>query len=121
MVADALQRLDGHQYLLGDWVVMPNHVHLVVWPLPNVTLSTILKGRKQYTATQANRILGRIGERFWQPESYDHWIRNDTEKARISRYIRMNPVKAGLCRDAEDWRWGSAWRGNAPLTDQPGS
>jgi hypothetical protein len=37
--------------------------------------------------------------------------RNDDEKARIRRYIRNNPVKAGLCRAAEEWRWGSAWPG----------
>lgn len=110
MIADALQHFHERQYLLDDWVIMPNHVHLIVWPMPNVTLSEILKGRKQFTATQANRILGRTGETFWQPESFDHWIRDDEEKSRIRRYVRANPVKAGLCATAEDWRWSSAWR-----------
>ena len=46
-----------------------------------------------------------------EPESYDHWIRNDEERARIGEYIRRNPVKVGLCVEPEDWRWSSAWRG----------
>ena len=75
-------------YQLDAWVVMPNHAHLILWPMPNFTLSEILKGREQFTATQANRILGRTGETFWQAESFDHWIRNDAEKSRIRRYIR---------------------------------
>ena len=111
MIADALRHFHGQQYLLDDWVVMPNHVHLVLWPMPNFTLSEILKRRKRHTARQANLILGRTGETFWQRESYDHWIRNDDEKARIRRYIRMNPVKAGLCKTPEDWKWSSAWPG----------
>jgi REP element-mobilizing transposase RayT len=108
MVSNALLHCDGEQYVLDDWVVMPNHVHLVLWPMPNSTLSEILKGRKQFTATHANRILARAGEAFWQPESFDHWIRNDAEKARIRRYVRWNPVKAGLCERPEQWPWGSA-------------
>ena len=111
MVAEALRHFHGDYYLLDDWVVMPNHVHTILWPMPNFTLSEILKSRKRHTARQANLILGATGETFWQPESYDHWIRNDEEKARIRRYIRMNPVKAGLCKAPEDWKWSSAWPG----------
>lgn len=108
-VADALRYHHGRQYHLDDWVVMPNHVHVILWPMPNFTLSEILRSRKRHTARQANLMLGRTGETFWQRESYDHWIRNDDEKARIRRYIRMNPVKAGLCRAPENWKWSSAW------------
>ena len=123
MVAEALRHFHGDYYLLDDWVVMPNHVHTILWPMPNFTLSEILKSRKRHTARQANLILGATGEMFWQPESYDHWIRNDEEKARICRYIRMNPVKAGLCKAPEDWKWSSAWPGwqnaDASPTQQP--
>ena len=111
LVAEALHYFHGQEYLLDSWVVMPNHVHVILWPMPNFTLSEILRSRKRHTARQANLILGRTGETFWQPESYDHWIRNDEEKARIRRYIRMNPVKAGLCKAPEDWKWSSAWPG----------
>ena len=111
LIAEALQYFHGEQYLLDEWVVMPNHVHVVLWPMPNFTLSDILKSRKRHTARQINLILGRTGETFWQRESYDHWIRNDGEKSRIRRYIRMNPVNAGLCKAPEDWKWSSAWPG----------
>ncbi len=111
MMAEALRHFHNEQYLLDDWVVMPNHVHVILWPMPNFTLSEILKSRKRHTARQANLILGRTGATFWQRESYDHWIRDDGEKARIRRYIRMNPVNAGLCGSPEDWKWSSAWRG----------
>ena len=110
MVAEALHYKHGSQYLLDDWVVMPNHVHLIIWPMPNHTLSEILCSRKRHTARQANLLLSRTGEAFWQPEAYDHWIRNDEEKTRIRRYIRNNPVKAGLCSSPEDWPWSSASR-----------
>ncbi len=111
MATDALLHFHSQQYILDDWVIMPNHVHLVLWPKPNFSLSEILKSRKQFIATQANRLLGRTGERFWQVESFDHWIRDEAEMNRIRRYIRANPVKAGLCVSPEEWRWGSAWRG----------
>jgi REP element-mobilizing transposase RayT len=111
MVAKALLHFHGVQYLLQEWVVMPNHVHLLLWPMPNHTLSEILRSRKRHTARQANLLLGRTGESFWQPETFDHWVRDDDEKARIRRYIRNNPVTAGLCARPEDWRWSSAWPG----------
>jgi hypothetical protein len=81
----------------------------VVWPMPNHLLGDILKSWKQFTSRRAKRLLGLGKEPFWQPESYDHWIRNDEEKARISRYVANNPVTAGLCVRPEDWRWSSAW------------
>ena len=110
-VVEALRYFHEKQYLLDDWVVMPNHVHAILWPMPNFTLSEILRGRKTYTAREANLILGTARKTFWQRESYDHWIRNNEEKAGIRRYIRMNPVKAGLCPAPEDWKWSSAWPG----------
>ena len=111
MVSEALGHFHGRQYLIDDWVIMPNHVHLIIWSMPNYTLSFILQRRKQFTATEANRILGKTGESFWQTESFDHWMRDEAEKTRIRQYIRANPVKAGLCAKPEEWPWGSAWGG----------
>jgi REP element-mobilizing transposase RayT len=110
MVAGALRHFHGEHYLLDEWVVMPNHVHLVLWPMPNFTLSEVLRSRKRHTARQANLLLGSTGQPFWQRESYDHWIRDEAEKSRIRRYVRMNPVKAGLCQQPEEWPWSSASR-----------
>lgn len=107
-VCEALLYFHEKEYLLDEWVVMPNHIHLILWPMPNLTLSEILQSRKSRTAREANRLLDRTGQPFWQHESYNHWIRNDDEKARIRRYIRNNPVSAGLCASPEDWKWGNA-------------
>jgi putative transposase len=111
LVSDAIRFFDGERYRLDAWVVMPNHVHVVFWPLPNHTVSQLVKSWKQYTATRANRILNRVGGTFWQPEPFDHWIRDDDEHARCCRYVHQNPVKAGLCAAPEDWQWSSAWPG----------
>lgn len=109
LVADALRHFHSSRYLLHEWVIMPNHVHAIVWPMPNFLLGDILKSWKQFTSRRARKILALAPEQpFWQTESYDHWIRNDQEKARITRYIRNNPVSAGLCKQPDDWDWSSA-------------
>jgi REP element-mobilizing transposase RayT len=111
MVADALRFFDGQRYRLDAWVVMSNHVHAVLWPMPNHSLSEIVQSWKRFTAREANKILQRTGQTFWQPEAFDHWIRDDGEHARCCRYVVNNPVKARLCAAPEDWKWSSAWRG----------
>jgi REP element-mobilizing transposase RayT len=85
---------------------MPNHVHVVLEPkaeLPRVTKSV-----KGFTARKCNEILERTGERFWQDESYDHWVRSDRELQKIIAYIVRNPVRAGLADSIENWPWSSA-------------
>ena len=62
---------------------------------------------KGYTAREANKILGRTGQPFWQKESYDHWVRDSAELQRIRRYIERNPVKGGLVSRVEDYPWSS--------------
>ena len=110
LVTGVICHFHEQRYVLGAWVVMPNHVHAVVWPMPNNLLSDIVRNWKGYSAREANRILGRTKTPFWQREPFDHWIRNDVERDRICRYIINNPVKAGLCKTPEAWRWSSAWR-----------
>jgi REP element-mobilizing transposase RayT len=111
LVAEAIRFFDAQRYQLRAWVVMPNHVHVVFWPAPNHTVTSIVRTWKQFTAVRANRILKRAGKPFWQPESYDHWIRDDEEHLRCCKYVRNNPVRAGLCRLPEEWKWSSAWPG----------
>ncbi len=95
-------------YELRDYVVMPNHVHLLIKPFsPLARITRVIKG---FTARKANKILQRTGKPFWQDESFDHWVRSDSEFERIVRYIENNPVAAGLVGKAEDWHWSSAGR-----------
>lgn len=105
--AQALERFSLHAF-----VVMPNHVHLLV--TPHVPLAQITKTLKGFTAKQANRMLRLTGKPFWQGESYDHLVRDQEGSARISFYIEQNPVRAGLVREADQYRWSSAgwatWR-----------
>jgi REP element-mobilizing transposase RayT len=94
-------------YELYAWVVMSNHVHLLIRLL--VKPAEAFRRVKGRTARAANLALCRTGEPFWQAESYDHWVRNETEMTRIVRYIETNPVTAGVVDRAEDYRWSSAW------------
>ena len=96
-------------YGLRSWVIMPNHVHILIDPM--VGLSRITKAIKGFSARRANEILGRAGQPFWQDESYDHWVRNPRETQKIVRYIEGNPVAAGLAEKPEDWKWSSGWAG----------
>ena len=92
---------------LGPHVLMPNHVHVLL--LPHVPPPRLLQSLKGTSAREANRVLGRSGEAFWQRESYDHWVRSEAEWKRIAAYIENNPVRVGLVRSAEEYRWSSAW------------
>ncbi len=107
---------------LHAYVVMANHVHALLEP--RASLARIMKTVKGYTARRANRILGRDGKRFWQDESFDHWIRDEAEFARVVRYIEHNPVKAGLVSRPPDWPWSSACRTDlqvCPLCSRQGA
>jgi REP element-mobilizing transposase RayT len=93
-------------YELYAFVVMANHVHVLIHP--HVDPSRLLKSLKGATAREANKLLGRTGEPFWQKESYDHWVRGHAEFERIRVYIENNPVKAGLVKAPEQYLWSSA-------------
>jgi putative transposase len=95
-------------YRLSAYVVMSNHVHILIWP--RTFLSKITKSIKGYTARECNKILLRTGENFWQDESFDHAVRSEDQFWRIKRYIEQNPVNAGLVNDSAEWPWSSAGR-----------
>ncbi len=99
------------RYQIHAFVVMPNHVHLLV--TPQVNARQWLGPLKGFTASQANRLLGRSGP-CWQDESYDHLVRNDREFAKIINYVEQNPVRAGLVESPEEYPWSSAAPGRSP-------
>jgi REP element-mobilizing transposase RayT len=92
-------------YDLHAWVVMPNHVHVVIQPHGH--LSDTMRWLKAATANRANRILNRRGD-FWQREYYDRWVRSGDELRSIVRYVEWNPVTAGFVPLPEKWLWSSA-------------
>jgi type I restriction enzyme R subunit/putative DNA methylase len=99
-------------------VVMPNHVHALL--LPKVSPARLLGGLKGSTAREANQVLGRTGQPFWQAESYDHWVRDAREFEKIVAYIENNPVTAGLVARPDDHRWSSAAGTRARATSTSG-
>ncbi len=113
VVMEALHRFDQHLYDLIAYCIMSNHVHILIdtnQQLPedvepqdfeNVDykpLQVIMKRIKGPSAIYANRVLQRKG-RFWQKESYDHYVRNNAALARITLYILNNPIKAGIVKE----------------------
>lgn len=125
LVVDSLFFHSDKLYNLLAYVVMSNHVHVLLHPLKveesdqnqavedaepqYVLLRNITKSLKGYTAWKANQILARTGQTFWQTESFDHWVRNQAEMERIIDYIESDPVRSELVAKPEDWRWSSAW------------
>jgi REP element-mobilizing transposase RayT len=106
LTEDALRFFDGQRYQLQAWVVMPNHVHLLVdvWETP---LAELVKSWKSFVARKANKLLGRSGE-FWEREYLDTVIEDDGHRRTAVRYIENNPTKAKLVLDPKDWLWSSA-------------
>lgn len=123
VIADAikqeLHRFNGEFYDLLAYCIMPNHVHILIdtsLQLPDSfdhadleslnykPLDVIMKRIKGPSAVTANRLLGRHGK-FWQRESYDHFVRNERELNNIMRYILENPVKVGWVAHWQDWAY----------------
>ena len=91
---------------MQGWVVMPNHVHLVV-DVRDVPLVKLINGWKGRSSREANKLLGRRGA-FWKEDYYDTLIRDEAHLKRAIRYTEQNPVKAYLARTAREWPWSSA-------------
>jgi REP element-mobilizing transposase RayT len=95
IVANVLHFFDGTRYQLGEWVVMPNHVHVIFQTNDEWTPTQILHSWKSYSAKRINEHRKSRGQ-LWQHESYDRIVRSASELSRIEQYIRSNPGKAGL-------------------------
>lgn len=95
IVADSLLKFDSDRYELTDFVVMPNHVHLMAAFAHEEGMLEQCTSWKHYTATQINRRIGKSGS-FWQQDGFDRLIRNEKEFEKIRRYIADNGKYAGL-------------------------
>jgi REP element-mobilizing transposase RayT len=102
-VAEALRKFDGVRYRLKAYSIMPNHVH-VLFEVGNVPMAKLVQGWKGASARAANLVLGRTGA-FWQQDYWDTFMRDGEHEERTVRYIRNNPVKAGLVGEWEQWPW----------------
>ena len=135
IVIDNWQHFDGQRYRLLAWVVMPNHVHVLIETLPGWPLDSILHSWKSYTSKRILALLendrpagrqrslageppalpggppavpGRQAQQLWQREYWDRCVRDERHYAAVIDYIHHNPVKAGLAPTPEAWPFSSA-------------
>ena len=103
------------KYKLYAFVIMPDHVHLLLQPLEKTnnsfySLAEILHSIKSYSANQINNMHKNTGKmpvppRVWLDENYDRIIRDSKEFQEKMNYIINNPVKANLVETANDYKW----------------
>jgi len=99
---ECIKRGDGIYYALIAAIVMPDHVHLLLTPHKEYSLSRVMKGLKGVSAHEINALRACAGH-VWQDESYDRIVRNQASLLRFLNYMLLNPVKKGLCDDP--WRY----------------
>jgi putative transposase len=91
-------------FVMAGYVLMPEHVHLLLGEAPVSLLSIALQVLKQRTS----RKLKRMGkERFWQRCYYDFNMHNELKRVEKLQYMHRNPVKRVLVEKPEDWPWSS--------------
>ncbi len=95
VVAQSFAKFHGDRYWLGDFVIMPNHVHLLVAFRSNEIAKSQPGGWMRYTARQINQLTERTGS-LWFPEPFDHLVRNEDQLEYLRAYIRDNPTKAHI-------------------------
>jgi REP element-mobilizing transposase RayT len=96
----------GREYALDAYVIMPDHVHVLLYLMEGKQVQSALGGIKRYIGRRANQILGRHGQ-FWQHEHFDHLVRNSTYWIKFFDYIHTNPVKARLVSSSEEYAFSS--------------
>jgi putative transposase len=91
-------------FVVAGYVLMPEHVHLLVGEPRRSSLSVALQVLKQ----QISRKLKARGEvPFWQRRYYDFNVWSEEKRVEKLRYMHRNPVKRGLVEKPEDWPWSS--------------
>ena len=95
IAADSLMHFDCQRYRMGDFIVMPNHVHLLAaFPDPDA-MEAQFDSWTHYTAFRIHQKIGGKGH-FWQQEPFDHLVRSVEQYEYLRKYIAENPRKARL-------------------------
>lgn len=98
IVEDALFFFNDKRYHLKAFVVMPNHVHILMQLFNNFHIDSILKSIKSYTAKKINHVMNRNG-RIWQAESFDRLIKNEDHYKSVLKYIIANNNRLAWVED----------------------
>jgi carbamoylphosphate synthase large subunit/REP element-mobilizing transposase RayT len=93
IIANAINHFDRDRYIIDAFVVMPNHVHILLKPLGTNSLSVILHSWKSFTSNQINRLMTRSGP-LWMAETFDMIVRDSAHLTSCRNYIGQNPDKA---------------------------
>jgi|SRR5438552_5016281 len=118
LLIDVLQNYRAQQkYLLHEFVIMPNHFHLLITPVNDTTLERAMQLIKGGFSFRAQKELGIQGE-IWQTSFFDRRIRDAAEYQKYKEYIWQNPVAAGLTGSAREFPFSSA-TGKFELDDLP--
>jgi putative transposase len=99
---EAVRRRYG--FVVAGYVLMPEHVHLLVSEPKNSSLAVALQVLKQQTSRKLKRSADR---HFWQARYYDFNVNSEFKRVEKLRYMHRNPVKRGLVEKPEDWQWSS--------------
>ena len=102
-LAKSVLHFHRERWLVGDFVIMPNHVHLLAVSINGYELEKVLYSVKRFSDRKINETVDRSG-RFWQKEYYDRIVRDRAELYRIRKYISDNPGKAGVQPDGYMFR-----------------
>lgn len=108
VVEEVLLEGNETEFQMQAWVIMPNHVHLVV-DIRDVPLAKLIGAWKGKSSRLANLALKRHGA-FWQEDYYDTLIRDGEHLAKAVRYTEQNPSKAAFVKEPREWCWSSARR-----------
>lgn len=100
--APLLARFEDVDCLIGDYVIMPNHVHVLMTPVKGESLEDALRKVKGASARGMNQVLNRSGK-VWKKHSFDHIVRNEEQLENYQEYIVSNPKGAGLSEGEYDW------------------
>ena len=90
-------------------VVMPDHLHWLVQLSDKLSLPTLVRSMKTFTARRINQLNHEPGRTFWQSGYHDHAIRESENLRKLARYTIENPIRAGLVNDIKDYPHWDAW------------
>ncbi len=107
MMSTLFHYRDSGASLLHEFVIMPDHVHLILTPNPETSLEKAVQLIKGGSSHRIHKERGNRME-IWQVGFHDWTIRDTEDWKAKANYIHMNPVRARLCERAEDWPYSSA-------------
>jgi putative transposase len=86
-----------HKWFCRAFVIMPDHIHLLISPFPETSLSKLMQDWKRYTAKQF--------QIQWQESFFEHRLRSDESATDKASYMELNPVRARLVEKSIAWKW----------------